>query len=74
MRLPDRLREHAEVAAYLVASDALTNVQKHAGATTASLRASVQDHDQLVVEVSDDGRGGATETRGSGRPPAARVP
>lgn len=66
VHLPDRIPEYAEVAAYFVASEALTNVQKHAGATTASLSARVQDDGRLVVEVSDDGHGGATETRGSG--------
>lgn len=65
VRLPDRLPEHAEVAAYFVASEALTNVQKHAGATSASLRARVQDG-RLVIEVNDDGHGGASETCGSG--------
>jgi signal transduction histidine kinase len=65
VRLPDRLPEAAEVAAYFVASEALTNVQKHAGATTASLHARMEDG-RLVVEVTDDGHGGATDARGSG--------
>ena len=65
VRLPERLPEAVEVAAYFVASEALTNVQKHAGATTASLHARVQDG-RLVVEVSDDGRGGASAAQGSG--------
>jgi signal transduction histidine kinase len=65
VQLPGRLPEPVEVAAYFVASEALTNVQKHAEATTASLHARVQDG-KLVVEVADDGRGGAGADGGSG--------
>jgi signal transduction histidine kinase len=65
VRLPARLPEAVEVAAYFVASEALANVQKHAGATTASLHAGVEGG-TLVVEVRDDGRGGATPALGSG--------
>ncbi|MGZ5404556.1 MAG: sensor histidine kinase [Nocardioides sp.] len=45
-----------EVAAYRIASEALTNVVKHAGAAHAELRLAV-DGQALVVEVRDDGRG-----------------
>jgi signal transduction histidine kinase len=65
VHLPDRLPEAVEAAAYFVAAEALTNVQKHAEATSASLRARVEDA-RLVVEVSDDGQGGAVDARGSG--------
>jgi signal transduction histidine kinase len=47
-----------ETAAYFVAAEALTNVAKHAGGAAA--RVAVQRvGDQLVVEVADDGPGGA---------------
>jgi len=65
VRLPERLPEAVEVAAYVVAAESLTNVQKHAEATTASLQARVQDG-RLVVEVTDDGRGDAAAVPGSG--------
>jgi signal transduction histidine kinase len=65
VRLPERLPEAVEVAAYFVAAEALTNVQKHAGATSASLHAGVEGR-CLVVDVRDDGIGGATSALGSG--------
>jgi signal transduction histidine kinase len=47
-----------ETAAYFVVAESLTNVAKHAGGAVA--RVSVwQSPDELVVEVSDNGSGGA---------------
>jgi PAS domain S-box-containing protein len=54
----DRFPPAVEAAAYFVVSEALANVAKHARATTASVAVSVVG-DALVVEVTDDGRGGA---------------
>ena len=54
-----------EVAAYYVISEALANVAKHAQATSARVEV-VKQGDRLVVEVSDDGRGGARVRPGSG--------
>lgn len=65
VRLPERLPDAVEVAAYFVAAESLVNVQKHAEATTASLRAWAEDG-RLVLEVTDDGRGGAAASPGSG--------
>jgi DNA primase len=60
-RLPDRV----ESAAYFVVAEALTNVAKYAQATHA--RVNVSRHSrQLLVEVSDDGVGGADPATGSG--------
>jgi signal transduction histidine kinase len=54
-----------EVAAYYVASEALTNAAKHAQASRA--RVSVTDrHGRLELAVSEDGRGGADASNGSG--------
>ena len=53
-----------EATAYFVAAEALANVAKHAGASEAHVRVAVED-DNLVVEVADDGRGGA-DASGSG--------
>ncbi|MEV6631128.1 histidine kinase [Actinoplanes sp. NPDC051470] len=63
--LPGRLAESVEVAAYYVVSECLTNIGKHAAATSATVRVSCDDG-TLVIEVADDGRGGADAERGSG--------
>ncbi len=57
--VPDeRLPAPVEVAAYFVVSEALANLAKHAGAEHAKVRVErVNGH--AVVEVRDDGRGGA---------------
>jgi PAS domain S-box-containing protein len=54
-----------ESAAYFVVSEALTNVLKYARASSATVRVAPRD-DVLVVEVSDDGCGGARPEVGSG--------
>jgi len=63
--ITERLPEAVEVAAYYIASEALANIGKHAHANTATVRVN-RDGDLLVVEVSDDGIGGASITGGSG--------
>ncbi|MCX5070128.1 sensor domain-containing protein [Micromonospora lupini] len=59
------LPEIVDTTAYFVVSEALSNVARHAGATRAEVRLSRVGGD-LVVEVSDDGRGGADPARGTG--------
>ena len=54
----ERLPEPVEVAAYYVVAEALANVHKHAGARKIVVRGAV-DGGVLVVEVVDDGAGGA---------------
>ena len=61
----DELPAAAEVAAYRIVTEALTNVVKHAGADHARVRAVIVG-DQLQLEVTDDGRGGANPIGGSG--------
>ncbi|MEV6814147.1 histidine kinase [Micromonospora sp. NPDC051296] len=63
--LPRPLPEAAETTAYFVVSEALSNVARHAEATRAQVRLS-DTGSGLVVEVTDDGRGGADPARGSG--------
>jgi signal transduction histidine kinase len=63
--LGERLPPVVEAAAYFVVAEALTNVVKYAGATSAEVRVSRVDG-HAVVEVADDGRGGADPARGSG--------
>ncbi len=62
---PERLPGAVEVAAYFVVSEALANMAKHAGASRATVRV-VCDGGETVVEVRDDGRGGAAIGAGSG--------
>jgi signal transduction histidine kinase len=64
-RMPRRLPEPAELAAYYAVAEALTNTAKHAQATAVHIRAEGVG-DTLQVEVRDDGRGGATVGRGTG--------
>ena len=61
----ERLPLDVEIAAYFVVSEALTNVVKHAQANQAAVRIA-REPARLVVEVSDDGVGGAHRDRGSG--------
>src|SRR5215207_102219 len=60
-RLPDRV----EAAAYYVVSEALTNIAKHAEASAVRIRVQRTDG-RAVVEVADDGVGGADNARGTG--------
>jgi signal transduction histidine kinase len=56
--VPERLPEPVEAAAYYVASEALANVVKHAKAQAAGVRVE-HEGSQAVIEVEDDGVGGA---------------
>jgi signal transduction histidine kinase len=60
-----RLYEPLEVAAYYVVSESLANTAKHAHATSATVVVGLR-HDQVVVEVVDDGVGGADTESGTG--------
>ena len=60
-----RLPEALEVAAYYLVSEGLANVAKHAHAASARVDVVRQD-DAVLVEVADDGVGGADTERGSG--------
>jgi signal transduction histidine kinase len=60
-----RLPAAVEATAYFVVAESLTNIGKYAEASQASVR--VAEHDgRLLVEVRDDGRGGADPADGSG--------
>ncbi|HKN89317.1 MAG TPA: ATP-binding protein, partial [Acidimicrobiia bacterium] len=54
-----------EAVAYLVVREALENVARHAGATSAQVKVG-EAGGRLVVEVTDDGIGGVDASRGSG--------
>jgi signal transduction histidine kinase len=61
----ERLPEPIEAAAFYVVAESLTNVAKYASAQSARVELA-RDDGLLVVEVSDDGVGGADSTKGSG--------
>ncbi len=61
----ERLPGPVESTAYFVVAEALTNAAKHARAAEITVRIARRD-DLLVVEVADDGAGGADPARGSG--------
>ena len=60
-----RLPDPVESAAYFVVAEALTNAAKHAQAAEISVRIT-RHRDLLIVEVIDDGAGGADPARGTG--------
>jgi PAS domain S-box-containing protein len=62
---PDRFPPAVEAAAYYVISEALANVAKYAEASAVEIRVTRQNG-RAVVEVADDGVGGADPARGSG--------
>ena len=61
----ERLSQPVEAAAYYLIAEALTNVAKYAQASEARVRVIASDA-SVVVEVSDDGVGGAEPATGSG--------
>ncbi|MET8863961.1 histidine kinase [Nonomuraea sp. NPDC004580] len=63
--LPGRLPAPVEVTAYYVVSEALANLARHSGATRGSVTGRVE-RGTLVVEVRDDGAGGADPAKGTG--------
>jgi signal transduction histidine kinase len=64
--VPDaRFSPAIEVTAYFVVAESLTNVTRHAGATTARVNGSVAD-DAFTLTVTDDGPGGADPGLGTG--------
>jgi signal transduction histidine kinase len=66
---PRPLPVAVDIAAFRVVQEALTNVLRHAGPATASVRVTYE-RDGLIVEVEDDGDGAASaakESEGSGQ-------
>ena len=61
----ERLPENIEATAYYIVSEALTNVAKHAQATKARVDMTLTG-EVLKFEITDDGRGGADPSAGSG--------
>ncbi|WP_412538931.1 sensor domain-containing protein [Longispora sp. K20-0274] len=63
--LDGRLPASVEAAAYFVVTESLTNVARHSGADRAWVRGRVVG-DRLLLEIRDDGVGGADPAAGSG--------
>jgi signal transduction histidine kinase len=61
----ERLPERVESAAYFVVAEALTNVAKYSQATHASINLT-RANGSVLVEIADDGVGGADPANGSG--------
>ena len=63
--LEERLPASVEAAAYYIVAEAVTNASKHARASRVQVNV---DHTngRVLVEVADDGVGGADQRRGSG--------
>ena len=58
--VPHRLDREREAVAYFVVAEALTNSAKHSGASHVIVEVTLRETEQeLVVQVTDDGRGGA---------------
>ncbi|MFF4493635.1 sensor histidine kinase [Streptomyces sp. NPDC001546] len=65
IELPGRLPAPVENMAYFTVTEALTNAAKYSGADEVMVHARLE-REQLVLVVSDDGRGGADPSAGSG--------
>jgi signal transduction histidine kinase len=61
----DDLPENVELAAYFIVSEALTNARRYSGCKTVSVRVAPAA-DVLLVEIEDDGAGGADPGSGTG--------
>ncbi|HEV8281983.1 MAG TPA: histidine kinase [Candidatus Limnocylindrales bacterium] len=60
-----RFPAEIEAAAYYVVAEGLTNIARYAGATDARVEATAKDG-QLIVTVTDHGKGGADPSAGTG--------
>ncbi|MDW6060767.1 sensor domain-containing protein [Streptomyces sp. FXJ1.4098] len=63
--LPERPAAAIEGIAYFTVSELLQNISKHSGARTAAVDV-WRSEDRVMLQVSDDGRGGADARTGSG--------
>jgi signal transduction histidine kinase len=61
----EELPDDIELAAYFIVAESLTNARRYAGADTVQVRVA-PDADALLVEIADDGTGGADPAAGTG--------
>ena len=69
---PSRLASECELALFRVVQEALRNIQKHSGAAKGSIRLA-RNSDELVLEISDSGRGMAGQRLSKKLPSAGRL-
>lgn len=65
VQIAERPPAAVESAAYFVVSEALTNVARHSGASRANVSIA-RTSDRLVIEIRDNGHGGADASKGTG--------
>lgn len=65
LELAGRVSESAEVAAYYVVAESITNVTRHARASQITINARINGAN-IVLSIRDDGVGGADSNNGSG--------
>lgn len=65
LELPGRLPRQLETQVYYLINEAMTNIARHSGAKSAKVYGRYQT-DMLVLEITDDGHGGADAGAGSG--------
>ena len=71
--VPDqRMPQHSEATAYYIVSEALTNVARHAAATSAHVSVRREGGDAALRGVRRRPRGRRSQTGGTGHPRAAR--
>lgn len=65
LQLPGRLPRQLETHVYYLINEAMTNIARHSGARSAGVRGR-HHSDLLVLEITDDGDGGADPAAGTG--------
>lgn len=63
--LDERLPDTVESSAYFIVAEALTNVARHSNASQAGVTMR-RDADRLLIDIVDDGKGGADASQGTG--------
>ncbi|MGW1616186.1 sensor histidine kinase [Streptomyces sp. NPDC002285] len=65
LQLPERLPRKLETTMYYLINEAMTNIAKHSGATSAQVHGRYHS-DLLILDITDDGHGGVDPEAGSG--------
>lgn len=63
---PRPLAPNTSLALYRIVQEALTNIRRHSNATTAEVKLSYSNSQQVNIEVSDNGKGAADTQNGFG--------
>ncbi|MFE7400522.1 sensor histidine kinase, partial [Streptomyces sp. NPDC057557] len=65
IKLPGRFPRQLETNVYYLINEAMTNIARHSGARSAKVHGRYHS-DMLVLEITDDGHGGADPAAGTG--------